>query len=121
MSAQLQAREAGIADALRNRPGLVEKCAAVIEEGLGATTWRWDKASGKIVTEPDYRERRESAKLLLSYLEGLPVQRLVTANLDADKPDLLGALKRSPNARRLIERVLAVLPPDPEAPKNPDQ
>lgn len=101
----------GLAEALRARPDLVVKVAAVIEDGLSATTWRWSKEDGKTIVEPDWRERREMAKLILSYVEGLPVQRLVTASVEAgQRPDLMGLLKRSPNARRILDRMIESLP-----------
>lgn len=99
---------ASVSVALRADPEVPRKLAEVLLAGLEATTWRWDKATGKVVTEPDYKERREYARLILSYCEGLPRQTIINVDaLAGDRPVLAEILRRSPNARRAVEAFLA--------------
>lgn len=101
--------ERSVAQALRDRPGLVEKLVDVIEAGLGATKSHFDLVQKCFVPEVDFKERREMAKLALAYLDGLPVQTVVGVGPGAagSGPRLAEALERSPGARRALEGFLA--------------
>ncbi len=112
--------EGSISAALRSRPGLVSKLVDVIESGLVAEKWTFDLVKKQKVFEPDHRIRLDTAKLALAYLEGLPVQTVVGASVgDAGAPRLAEVLKRSPNARRVLEGFVSRLGPIVEADQNP--
>lgn len=111
-----QSLERSLASALRARPGLIEKIVGVIDQGLDATKWTFDMVKKEKVYEPDWKERREMAKLALAYLEGLPVQTVIGASVgDGNVPRLADALRRSPNARRVLESFASRLGPVVEA------
>lgn len=59
-------------------------------------------------TVPDYRAREAGAKLYMSYVVGMPVQRVVsTAPPRESDTDTLARMLSSPAAREALRRVLA--------------
>jgi len=61
------------------------------------------------ITLPDNRTRLAAVQLLFSYLEGRPVERIITKStsqvIDPDA-DLSSRLKKSPALRRMMRRLL---------------
>lgn len=92
------------------------KLVRVIDEGLDATKVHYDIVEKRRIAEPDFRVRLDTAKLAMAYLEGLPVQTVVGASVgDGNLPRLADALRRSPNARRVLEGFASRLGPVVEA------
>ena len=62
------------------------------------------------MTLPDNRTRLAATQLLFNYLEGRPVERIISASttqtLDPDA-DLAMRLKRSPALRRMMKRMIS--------------
>lgn len=99
-----------VTDLLREKPGMVHELVEVIHDGLKATKRHWDGVAKQMVEAPDWSARREFAKLAMAYLEGLPAQTVLNVGVDASaKPDLVAALRRSPNARRAVQRLVEQL------------
>lgn len=76
----------------------------VIRQGLKATKRQWDGFAKTMVEEPDMKVRMDAAKTVLSYKEGMPVQRQVVVSETFEcLRDALVAAEHSPEAKRLIE------------------
>jgi hypothetical protein len=76
----------------------------VIRQGLKATKQFFSPITKQFVHEPDMKVRMDAAKTVLSYKEGMPVQRQVVVSETFESlREALAAAEHSPEARRLIE------------------
>jgi hypothetical protein len=78
-------------------------------DGLRAERWQYDLVTKQKVVEPDHRERRENAKLLAAYLDGLPKETtVVTVKGDAggQLTALREAARSSPAIREALREML---------------
>lgn len=92
----------------------------VIAKGLRAEKVHYCLVSKSWKAEPDYRERREMAKLAAAYLEGLPTQMVVNLSAGgAGQPKLADVLRASPNGRRAVEAFLARMETPGGSPASP--
>ena len=68
-------------------------------DGMRATKPIYEKGI-RVGEEPDWKERRENAAMIIAYLEGKPVERQLQAHGDfEDLQSLLDAMKHSPAAQ----------------------
>lgn len=82
----------------------LEGAVDVIRQGLKANKRHWDGVAKQMVDEPDMKVRMDAAKTVLSYKEGMPVQRQVVVSETFESlREALAAAEHSPEARRLIE------------------
>ena len=107
--------------------GLVHKLATAfpaariikhLEDLLTATVGGKEGPDGTIVgARPDCRSVESGLKLILAYLEGLPVQRVLTANATPKESDedTLARLAASPAAMRALAATLSEMPGGREA------
>ena len=76
----------------------------VIRQGLKATKQFFSPITKQFVQEPDMKVRMDAAKTVLSYKEGMPVQRQVVVSETFESlREALAAAEHSPEARRLID------------------
>ena len=72
--------------------------------GLKAHAAFFDKVAKEWTERPDYRARREAAKLALAYGEALPLQRIVQQTLIETHGDLHDAMCESPELLKAVGR-----------------
>ena len=78
---------------------------------LGAKKRYFEKGSSTQKFEPDYRTRLDAVKLLLAYMDGLPVETTLAVNVgdrpaEAPELDLAAAVQKSPALRERLEKLL---------------
>lgn len=84
---------------------------------LDAQKFYHDKAAGGMVHEPDYKTQLDATKLLLSYLDGLPVEtqlQLHVPSTGAKAFDLEAAARKSPALRERLAQIAALPAAKPE-------
>ena len=102
---------------------MMEEAVNVLVVNLRATKRMWSQAAGDFVEIPDGPTRVESAKTLLSYGSGQPVQRVisVTQSENETTEDVVEKLKKNPALRKsfrdLVDKAEAA--PDVEHYKDP--
>jgi hypothetical protein len=91
-----------------------EKAVAVILDGLKATKKYWSPVSKQFEEEPDHKTRLDSAKTIIAYREGTPIQRVVAVTESFESlRDALAAATHSEEAQRVL-RELEVMTPEQE-------
>lgn len=68
---------------LKERPDFEDAAVEGIIAGLTATTNVYNSTTKNWDARPDGKTRQETIKLLLAYDEGLPLQRIIQANLSS--------------------------------------
>ena len=59
--------------------------------------------SRRVGEEPDWKERRENAALIIAYLEGKPIEKQIQARGDFDDLQaLMEAVKQTPTGQELL-------------------
>jgi hypothetical protein len=75
-------------------------------DGMRATKPIYEKGI-RVGEEPDWKERRENAAMIIAYLEGKPVERSVAASGDfEDLQSLLEAMKHSPASQASLQKAV---------------
>lgn len=129
-AAALAAPEAGAGicramfDRLVARPDFAEELAQAAIDCLHAMTpRRYDKESGGMVQDPDYRVRMQTLFGLIEQADGQPVKRVQvqTQNLTAPGGDIESELASSPGARLAMRRMLEAAESRARHPKRPVQ
>ena len=83
-----------------------EKAIAVILDGLRATKKYWSPIAKQFVEEPDHRTRLDSAKTIIAYHEGTPVQRVVAVTESFESlRDAIEAATHSEEAQRILKEL----------------
>lgn len=93
---------------LESLPDTRRKVVQAWVDGLSAKKWTWDVSAKRRVYEPDHRERRENAKLLAAYLDGLPKETTVV-KVETQKggiAELREAARASPAVREALREML---------------
>jgi len=85
----------------------LEGALAAIRRGLIATKCHWDGVAQKMVEAPDYKIQIDAAKTVLSYREGIPVQKelIITETFETLQKTFIEALS-SPETSALIQSEL---------------
>lgn len=97
---------------LESKPEFVPKMIAAILTGLDANVRVFTKGDSDGALVPDARARLEAFKLAMAYAEGLPLQRIIQANLNPGMTgvntaeDLAAYLAESPALMTAFERQL---------------
>jgi hypothetical protein len=102
---------ATLAQILESVPDSRKQIVQTWMDGLKAQKWSWDPESKSRVYEPDHKERRENAKLLAAYLEGLPTETTIVkvapgADGDVGGRELRQAVKSSPAVRAALRAMI---------------
>ena len=101
--------DAGVREAVNRMPGARSLILAEVFRCLSATKYYYSKSEGGMVHEPDYRTRLDAAKLLLAYVEGLPVATSLSVAV-GDQPGaamtLEEAADKSPALRSRLHKLL---------------
>ena len=87
---------------------MMEEAVNVLVKNLRATKRMWSQAAGDFVEIPDGPTQVESAKIMLAYGIGQPVQRVIsmTNPEDDNEKDLMLKLRQSPALREAIQKML---------------
>jgi hypothetical protein len=87
-------------------------------DGLKAMKKVYDPSTKGWIEEPDWRERRENANMIVAYMEGKPIERQVqvTGNFE-ELGDLLNRIRESPVAMRELANLpsLHAMPNDSDS------
>jgi hypothetical protein len=75
-------------------------------DGMRATKPIYEKGI-RVGEEPDWKERRENAALIIAYLEGKPIEKQIQAHGDfEDLGSLLEAMKHSPASQASLQKTV---------------
>lgn len=75
-------------------------------DGMRATKPIYEKGI-RVGEEPDWKERRENAALIIAYLEGKPIEKQIQAHADfEDLGSLLQAMRHSPASQASLRKTL---------------
>jgi hypothetical protein len=75
-------------------------------DGMRATKPIYERGK-RVGEEPDWKERRENAALIIAYLEGKPVEKQIQAHGDfEDLQTLLEAMKHSPASQASLQKTV---------------
>jgi hypothetical protein len=76
----------------------------VLIDGMSATKPIYEKGQ-RVGEEPDWKERRENAALIIAYLEGKPIERQLQATGEfMDLQTLMSKVQQSPAAMRSLQK-----------------
>jgi hypothetical protein len=97
---------------------MMEEAVSVLHANLRATKRMWSQAAGDFVEIPDGPTQVESAKIMLAYGIGQPVQRVISVTTPEDDlaKDFDQKLKQSPALRESLQDMVkkAAAAPDAE-------
>jgi hypothetical protein len=98
-----------LAEELATRPGFVRKLADAYEDGLTATTSRWNSKDSTFEDIPDHKTRVLAANAIMANMVGEPVKRVMVAQNSGKNPSAAketAKLSQSAALRRSLQRKL---------------
>jgi hypothetical protein len=88
------------------KPEYLDRAVQVWVDGLKATKDVYDARAKEWTTQPDWKERREAANMIVAYFEGRPIERqMVMKGSFRDLNDTLARMKQSPEAMRVLQEL----------------